>query len=95
MTAGLLSSALLVLASIGPTVEPIDAVRFRVKIVFDGTGARDHANAQLALMRKARDECRGKGGAQSEGTLYLNNAPPIRGDRKALELAEVYSCAGS
>jgi hypothetical protein len=93
MTSELLVSALLIAASVGPTVEHIDDERFRVKIVFDNTESGSaHANAQIALMRKARAECRGKGSAQSEGALYANTAPPIRGDRKALELAEVYSC---
>jgi hypothetical protein len=93
MTAAPLASALLILASVGPSVEQIDDSRFRVKIVFDNTeSARSHAEAQLAIIRKARTECRGKGAAVSEGTLYLNNAAPIRGNRKALELAEIYTC---
>jgi hypothetical protein len=93
MTAGLLLSALFILASVGPSVEPLDNARFRVRIVFDNTeSGRAHADAQIAIMRKARSECRGKGTAVSEGTLYLNNAAPIRGDRKALELAEIYTC---
>ena len=93
MTTGPLVLALLILASVGPSVEQLDDARFRVKIVFDNTeSGRAHADAQLAIIRKARAECRGKGTAVSEGTLYLNIAAPIRGDRKALELAEIYTC---
>jgi hypothetical protein len=93
MTSGLLVSALLIAASVGPTVERIDDETFRVKIVFDNTkSGTAHANAQMALMRKARAECRGNGSAKSEGPLHVNAAPPIRGDREALELVEVYRC---
>ena len=93
MTALLFSSALLVLASVGPTIEQLDEGRFRVKVVFDDTSPRGNVAAQVALARKAQAECRGNGMAVSEGTLALNDAAPIRGNRKALELAEVYICA--
>ena|SRR5688572_9200463 len=93
MVTGLISSALLVLASVGPTIEQLDEGRFRVKVVFDDTSPRGHADAQVALARKAQQECRGKGNAVSEGTLDLDDAASIRGSRKALELSEVYICA--
>jgi len=93
MVTGLLSSALLVLASAGPTIEQLDEGRFRVKVVFDDTSPRGHASAQDAVARKAQAECRGKGNAVSEGTIALNDTAPLRGSRKALELSEVYLCA--
>ncbi|HEY6816056.1 MAG TPA: hypothetical protein VI168_10995 [Croceibacterium sp.] len=93
MVTGLISSAVLVLASLGPTIEQLDEGRFRVKVVFDETSPDGHANAQVSLARKAQAECRGKGNAVSEGTLDVNDAAPIRGSRKALELSEVYVCA--
>ena len=89
---GPIASVLMVLASIAPTVEQLDEARFRVRIVYDGSSPTDHANAQIALMRKASEICRGKGRALSEGTLELNNAEPIRKNRPALELAEIYTC---
>ena len=75
MVTGLISSALLVLTSVGPTIEQLDEGRFRVKVVFDDTSPRGHANAV------------------SEGTLDVNDAAPLRGSRKAVELSEVYLCA--
>ncbi len=93
MNLGFVSSALLVLASVGPTIEQLDNGRFRVTVVFDDTSAGGNASAQVALARKAQQECRGNGNAVSEGTLELNDAAPIRGSRKALELSEVYICA--
>ena len=93
MLTGLSSSALLVLASVGPTIEQLDEGRFRVKVVYDDTSPRGHANAQVAVAREAQRACRGKGNAVSEGTLHVNDAAPIRGSRKALELSEVYICA--
>ena len=89
----LFSSALLILASIGPTVEQLDDGRFRVKIVFDDTSPNGNVDAQVALARKAQAVCRGNGMAVSEGSLNLDDAAPIRSNRKALELAEVYICA--
>ena len=93
MVIGLISSALLVLVSVGPTIEQLEEGRFRVKVVFDDTSPRGHVNAQDALARKAQQECRGKGSAVSEGTLNVNDTAPIRDGRKALELSEVYICA--
>ena len=93
MVTGLVSSALLVLASLGPTIEQHDEGRFRVKVVFDDTSPRGHASAQVALAKEAQRTCRGKGNAVSEGTLDLADTSPIRGSRKALELSEVYICA--
>jgi hypothetical protein len=93
MVIELISSALLVLASVGPTIEQLDEGKFRVKVVFDDTSPRGHVSAQVALARKAQQECRGRGNAVSEGTLHVNDAAPIRGSRKALELSEVYLCA--
>jgi len=93
MAALLFSSALLVLALAGPTIEQLDDGRFRVKVVFDDTSPRGNVAAQVALARKAQAECRGKGMAVSEGTLELGDAAPLRRNRKALELAEVYICA--
>jgi hypothetical protein len=92
MVASLALSSLMVLASVGPTVTQIDEQRFRVGIIFDDKSPKDHASAQIALMRAAAKHCRGKGSAESEGTLYLDRADPLRPGKEALDLSEVYSC---
>jgi hypothetical protein len=84
--------AILALASVGPNIAPIDEQRFRVSIVYDDTSPMGHGNAQVALMKAAERFCRGKGKAVSEGTLELNDAAPLRGKRKALEVSEIYRC---
>ncbi len=85
-------SALLLLAVIGQTITAVDDKRFRVEIVFDDTSPIGHANAQLVLMKAAKKACKGKGAPLSEGVLTLDNAPSIKGKRKALALSEIYSC---
>jgi len=88
----LLASVFFLAASV-PTAVQLDADRFRVSMVFDDTGPMGHANAQIALINAARQHCKGKGQATSEGALELSSAEPLRKGRKALGLAEVYRCA--
>lgn len=92
MIVGFTLSALMILASVGPTVTELDEQRFRVGIIFDDQSPRAHANAQIALMRAASRHCKGKGTAVSEGTLYVNEAEPLRRGKEALDLSEIYSC---
>lgn len=87
-----LSASLVVLASVGPNVIPIDEIRFRVQIVYDDKSPMGHAKAQIALAKAATKFCRGRGTAVSEGTLELNDAESLRKGKDALELGEVYRC---
>ncbi len=86
--------ALLFSAS-APQLMALEDGRFRVSILFDDKRAQANANAQIMLQKAASKHCKGKGQAISEGTLELNNAPPIRDGKDALELAEVYRCGVS
>jgi hypothetical protein len=92
MIASFTLSALMILASVGPTVAELGENRFRVGIVFDDQSPRGHANAQLALIKAANKHCKGKGTAVSEGTLNLDRAEPLRRGKEALDLSEVYWC---
>lgn len=82
----------LVLAATAPQIIAVDEARFRVSIVFDDDSPLGNAAAQLALMKTPQQNCRGRGVARSEGTLYLNRAEPIRKGKAAQELSELYSC---
>jgi len=86
-----LTTPLLFLASVGPTITEIEGSSFRVTILYDDHSLRGHAKAQIALVKAAKKHCRGKGKAISSGTLELNNAEPIK-KKETLELSEVYSC---
>ena len=92
MVVNLLLSALMVLASVGPTVTELDQERFRVGIIFDDQSPRGHADAQIALMRAAAKHCKGRGSALSGGTLNVDRAEPLRSGKEALSLSEIYSC---
>jgi hypothetical protein len=83
---------LAVLASVGPTVAPIDEARFRVRIVYDDTSISGHTQAQVALMKAAVKHCKGRGEAVSEGALTVNRAEPLRKGKAAIDLSEVYVC---
>ena len=89
----LIATALLMaLGSAGPTVTPLDETRFRVRIVYDDRSVAGHANAQIALIRAASKQCKGRGVAVSEGTLEANSAEPLKRGKKAIDLSEVYAC---
>jgi hypothetical protein len=93
MTALVLLSTLLMLASVGPEITELDSTRFRVSIVFDDQSPMGHAKAQIGIVKAAKKHCAGKGSkATSEGSLELNNAQSIRTGKKAVELIEIYSC---
>ena len=88
----LVTSSLLILATVGPSVKPLDENRFRVQIVFDDMSPRGNAKALIAMMKAAKKFCKGQGIAVSEGAIELNTAEPLRKRKKALELIEVYRC---
>lgn len=83
---------LAVLASVGPTVVPVDDARFRVRILYDDTSISGHTQAQIALMKAAVKHCKGRGEAVSEGSLTVNRAEPLRKGREAIDLSEIYVC---
>ncbi|MDP9422022.1 MAG: hypothetical protein M3Q19_04165 [Pseudomonadota bacterium] len=87
-----MTATLLMLASAGPIIAPIDETRFRVSIVYDDRSPNGHANAQISLMKAASKHCKGRGEAVSEGALELNKAEPLRPGKDALNLIEIYSC---
>lgn len=82
----------LVLAATAPQIVAVDDAQFRVSIVFDDDSPLGNAAAQLALMKTAQQNCKGRGVARSEGTLYLNRTEPIRRGKPAQELSELYRC---
>ncbi len=89
-----ISLSLVILASVGPTVVPIDETRFRVRILYDDTSISGHMQAQVALTKLAMKHCKGRG-AVSEGALTMNRAEPLRKGKEAIDLSEVYVCRPS
>ena len=85
-------SILPILAASAPNVIISEDGSFDVVIVYDDKSVRGHTNAQTALTRAAKKHCGKKNTAVSDGALTLNTAPPLRGDRPALELIETYRC---
>ncbi|RGP41047.1 hypothetical protein BPTFM16_01342 [Altererythrobacter insulae] len=86
----LLSPLLLLAAS--SEIEPVVWIgenRVRVSAeIRNSNSPREHANAQIKLMRLAKKACKEKGAAVSEGTLNVDSNPNGRG----LIISEVYVC---
>ena len=88
-----LALALFALSSGVVEAAPIDNDRFKVSIVYRSSASPiEQANAQIALMQAAKKQCKGKGQAVSEGTLYLDGVEPDAKGHKKLRLSEIYAC---
>ncbi len=85
---------LLALAS-SVTVQPIDADRFRLTIIYGGRSAYAHAEAQMKLIGAAEGLCKGRGRAVSEEALMLNEVSKAdKATRKKgrLSLSQEWRC---
>ena len=86
----------LILAAASPVaIQPLDADRFRLTILYKGDSLAAHANAQFKLIAAARRLCEGRGRPVSAGTLEVNTVP--RSDKAArkrghLSLSEEWRC---
>ncbi|MBK9432653.1 MAG: hypothetical protein IPN50_09665 [Sphingomonadales bacterium] len=93
-----MSAALLflLLATVNPHVEVIEDNRFKISaVIINPNSPTDHYNAQMGIALKAKQVCiaLNRGPAVSEGTLHLDNLPPVKGKKKsALQVSEFYSC---
>ena len=86
----------LLLALASPvSVQPIDADRFRLTIIYGGDHLTAHAQALIELASEARRQCRNRGEPVSAGSLELNEVPKTdTAARKKgrLSLSEEWRC---